>query len=392
MTSTNTASTGASTSSTSGTGGAPSGGLATVKGSAGANGHIVDSTGAVVHLHGADRSGTEYACLYGNIFDGPSDQASIDAMKSWNINAVRVPMNEDCWLGINGVSAATSGAAYQMAIRNYVTLLETNGMYVILDLHWAAPGTQQAKSQLGMANADHAPTFWTQVATAYAGDNAKVMFDLFNEPFITDWDCWMKGGMCSKDAQGASYEVAGMASLLKAVRSAGAENVVILGGLGYSSDFANWVAEVDGIPSLPAPLDGLTTKNVAVSWHTYSDQSVQTLCPTQYNNYDPNLKCASGTDTAKNYGMDSVLASGYPFIIGEIGIGAYSSNIAPYTMAQAQELSTWLESMLTWVDQQGEGYLGWDWNTESPPLLISAFDGTPSPYFGTTYKMHLAPF
>ena len=27
-------------------------------------------------------------------------------MKAWNINAVRVPLNEDCWLGINGVASA----------------------------------------------------------------------------------------------------------------------------------------------------------------------------------------------------------------------------------------------------------------------------------------------
>ena len=47
-----------------------------------------------------DRSGTEYACVQGNgIFDGPNDQASITAMKSWGVNAVRVPLNEACWNG-----------------------------------------------------------------------------------------------------------------------------------------------------------------------------------------------------------------------------------------------------------------------------------------------------
>src|ERR1700748_3416836 len=95
-------------------------------------------------------------------FDGPHDQASIDAMKSWNLNAVRVPLNEDCWLGINGVNVPT----YRDDIRAWVSLLEQNEMYVILDLHWAAPGTQKANGLLGMADADHAPTFWAQVATA----------------------------------------------------------------------------------------------------------------------------------------------------------------------------------------------------------------------------------
>jgi endoglucanase len=364
-------------------------GLQVEKGTGGAAGHLTDAAGQHIALHGANRAGSEYACLYGGFFDGPSDQASITAMKAWHINAVRVPMNEDCWLGINGVPADFGGAKYQAAIRAYVSLLEASGMIVILDLHWAAPGTSKANGQLGMADADHAPTFWSQVAAAYAGDSSRVIFDLFNEPFITDWDCWLEGGACATDYGGTTYTAAGMASLLKAVRATGAKNVVILGGLAYSSDFSGWLERVNKIPTLAPPLDGLTTENVAASWHTYSDQSVQTLCPTQYNGYSTDLHCTSGAVTAANYGIPDVLAAGFPVIIGEIGIGAYADAIAPYTVGQANELAAWLESTLSWVDDQGQGYLGWDWNTEAPPLLITSFDGTPTPYFGATYKAHL---
>ena len=122
-------------------GGSTTGGLHVVMGTGGSPGHIVDGSGKTVQLHGADRSGTEYACLNGGFFDGPVDQAAVDAMKSWNINAVRVPLNEDCWLGINGVAAAYGGANYQNAIATWVNLLTQNGMVVILDLHWTAPGT-----------------------------------------------------------------------------------------------------------------------------------------------------------------------------------------------------------------------------------------------------------
>jgi hypothetical protein len=79
-----------------------------------------------VVLHGVDRSGTEYACVQGwGIFDGPSDAASVQAIAAWHANAVRVPLNEDCWLGINGVNPAYAGANYQAAIVNYVTLLKS---------------------------------------------------------------------------------------------------------------------------------------------------------------------------------------------------------------------------------------------------------------------------
>src|SRR4051794_41173169 len=65
---------------------------------------LVDANGNPVLLHGVDRSGSEYMCSGGgtSAFDGTADQASIDAMKAWGVNAVRLPLNEDCWLGING--------------------------------------------------------------------------------------------------------------------------------------------------------------------------------------------------------------------------------------------------------------------------------------------------
>ncbi|CAN5124816.1 hypothetical protein BH11MYX1_BH11MYX1_26740 [soil metagenome] len=316
-----------------------SAGLHVVRGSNGANAHIVDANGNNVSMHGADRSSTEYACVNGNVFSGAHDQASIEAMKSWHINSVRVPLNEDCWLGINGIPAASSGQNYRDAIRTWVTLLESHNMIVILDLHWAAPGTQKSDRQLGMADLDHAPEFWMQVATAYAADHASVIFDLFNEPFITDWDCWVNGGTCAKDANNATYQVAGMNQLLAAVRATGADNVVIMGGLSYAADFTQWVAKVETIAD---------PTNVAASWHAYSDQSVQTLCPTSQT-------CADGATTAMNYGIPGVLAAGYPVVVGEIGIGLYSQALGPYSATQATQLTTWLESLLTWVDGQGQG-------------------------------------
>ena len=78
---------------------------------------LLDARGHVVHLHGVNRSGTEYACIQGwGIFDGPSDSASVAAIASWHANIVRVPVNEDCWLGINGVKPAYAGRNYIRAI------------------------------------------------------------------------------------------------------------------------------------------------------------------------------------------------------------------------------------------------------------------------------------
>ncbi len=178
---------------------------------------LVDANGNTVVLHGVDRSGTEYACVQGNgIFDGPNDQASITAMKSWGpVNAVRVPLNEACWNAESYVNSADAGANYINAIKSYVSLLNSNGIVAILDLHWTdgtytGPGqgsctsSNQAESfcQKPMPDAAQAIPFWTSVANTFKGNDA-VIFDLFNEPFpeqadstneTEGWQCWLNGG------------------------------------------------------------------------------------------------------------------------------------------------------------------------------------------------------
>ncbi|MGZ5302251.1 MAG: cellulase family glycosylhydrolase [Actinomycetota bacterium] len=121
---------------------------------------IVDAAGHPVQLNGVDRAGAEYMCSGGHgIFDGPTDAASVAAMATWHVHVVRVPLNEDCWLGVNGVDPAASGPRYQRAIQRFVSTLEAAGMNVILDLHWNAPGGQLAEGQREMPDADHSPDF-----------------------------------------------------------------------------------------------------------------------------------------------------------------------------------------------------------------------------------------
>jgi hypothetical protein len=102
---------------------------------------LVDGNGDPVRLLGVNRSGTEYACIQGwGIFDGPSGDGSIAAMKSWKIDAVRVPLNEDCWLDINGVADRYGGKSYRHAIAAFVGRLHDAHLVPTLELHWSAPG------------------------------------------------------------------------------------------------------------------------------------------------------------------------------------------------------------------------------------------------------------
>ena len=106
--------------------------------------------------------------------------------------------------------------------------------------------------------------FWKSVAGTFKGNNA-VIFDLFNEPYpeqadqmndTEGWQCWLNGGNCA----GISYPVAGMQSMVDAVRSTGANNVLMLGGLEWSNNLTGWLAH--------EPVD--PDHDLAASWHSYN--------------------------------------------------------------------------------------------------------------------------
>lgn len=310
-----------------------------------AGNRLVDSLGDTVQLRGFDHSGAEYACAQGwGIFDGPSDSAAVAAMASWHANAVRLPLNETCWLNINGVNASYAGATYQQAISDYVGRLNRAGFYVILDLHWAAAGNAIALAQTPMADRDHSPEFWRQVATTFK-DNGRVLFDLFNEPYPDNnsdtpeaWRCWKDGGTCT----GMSYQAAGMQELVTAVRSTGATNVILLGGVEYSAGLSGWLSHK---PTDPAG-------NLAAAWHIYKGGWCNTVA------------CWDSTAAP--------VAAQVPLVLGEIG--------------QDDGGSSFVTGLMNWMDTRKGGYLAWTWNVWGSAYdLISNYDGTASSY-GQTFK------
>ncbi len=308
---------------------------------------LVDEDGNAVRLLGVDRPGTEYSCLEdGRFFEGPSDMASIRAMKRWDINAVRVPLNESCWLGIDGIAPELGGTAYRAAIKGYVDRLERAGLYVILELQWAAPGAQDASGLIPMADAEHAPDFWRSLATEYRDDHA-VLFDLFNEPHDVSWECWQSGCEIDDKWVGA-YPAVGMDQLVEVVRSTGARQPLMLGGLEWAGDLSGWVSHLP-----PDPAHALVASN-----HTYD--------------FSP---CYGSCRTAL-----ASIARRFPVVTGELGeTDCGHGYIDPY---------------MSWADRHGISYLGWGWFTsaeetcEGGPSLIENYAGKPSG-FGIGLREHL---
>jgi hypothetical protein len=253
--------------------------------------------------------------------------------KTWGgkgFNTVRLPLNDASWLGY---SCATDTAAYQADVEGAVTQATAAGVYVILDLHWSAPGNVCPIGQPGLASA-HAIDFWTSVAGKFKCNRA-VMFELFNEPFYDNnyndavgsqgLTTMLNGGTLAPfQAQNnsannaiqtlaASAPAAGYQQMLNAVRAAGATNVVLQAAPWWAGEIEYWLAEKATDPA----------GQLGAAWHVYG-YSKGTAPPL------------------------AVLAADYPIAITETyGLGAIGG--------------------AAWAEQEGIGILGWgpnDWGNQ----------------------------
>jgi hypothetical protein len=343
---------------------------------------LVDGAGTPVILHGADLSGTEFSCDQGggptdrgwSIYGGqPLDQLSTyQAMAAWNINVVRVPLNEDCWLNINGVNPAYAGANYQQAIETEVNLINQAGMVAIIDLHWTSPGPYAAVAQQPVPDADHSVAFWQSVATTFQY-NPAVIYDLFNEPFLYSnyftnpnqdaWQCWLDGcslnqfisaGQIGPDGSTTGYTTtytwnsAGTQTLINAIRATGASQPILVNGLDWANDDSGWLA------NLPVDPDG----QLIAGAHDYPGESCDTT---------------SCWDS-----QQAPISATYPFLVGETG----DSTSVPVTF---------LPTFLPYATSHGWSYLAWTWNPwgYTDDVLVTDWSGTPNAGEGAYYQQYL---
>jgi Cellulase (glycosyl hydrolase family 5) len=314
---------------------------------------LLDRSGRVVRFHGVNRSGTEYACIQGwGIFDGPSDAASVKAMASWHVNAVRIPLNEDCWLGISGVKAAYAGARYRQEIVDYVRLLHAQGMYAELSLMWAAPGSFKATYQPGAPDRDHSPAMWASMAKTFKND-PNVVLAPWGETYV-DADCFLRGGSCGATfgPSGAKYTVAGMQQAVTVMRRAGYRGVISIPGIDYANDLSKWLSHRPKDPR----------RQLIAEAHVYGKNTCSTV------------SCFDSTLAP--------VARRVPLIFGETGETYDASECG----------SSHISTFLRWGDAHGIGYLAWTWNTwGNCSALISDF-ASAKPYseYASWVKTHYA--
>jgi hypothetical protein len=360
---------------------------------------FVDARGQPVQLRGVNVAGLESNAIFGWTPDNPwggqtgTPTPDWNVIKSWGVNAVRIPLNEASWLGLTCVSVGGSGFVvthgtkvenrpgtmvkadpggnYKETVAASVAGATAAGLYVILDLHWTAPAQACPMVQNLMPDADHAIAFWTSVATTYKS-YPSVLFELFNEPCLPpseeNWFKLLDGGTQNSYLTGGNpaqvsskWEVAGMQQMLDAVRATGAANVVLTAGQLCAGDLASWLRYK---PTDPAG-------QLAAVWHAY-----------------PAYQSVWGTDAYRlpNAGKRvyadilNILAEGYPVLITEFG-----DRNAPGTVG-----APFVSGLLPWADSHGLGYLGWTWDTWQAPdhVLILNGAGDPTPGYGSYVKAH----
>ncbi|MBC7983076.1 MAG: cellulase family glycosylhydrolase [Candidatus Obscuribacterales bacterium] len=249
---------------------------------------LLDGAGNVLQLRGVNFSGFEFVAIGGWSPTDPSGgQAGQPngprwtAVKAWRANTVRFALNEASWLGSSCVDTdgvtrdADPGDNYRSHIQTQVQEATAAGLYVIIELHWAAPGNTCPMVQTQMANADHSIDFWTSVANTFRS-NPAVIFSLYNEPFLfglaagqDQWAVMMRGGSLSyyPATSGThnyqnittTWTVASMQAMLDAVRATTATNVVLIGGVDFSNNMSGWLTNM--------PRDALN--QIAAGWHPY---------------------------------------------------------------------------------------------------------------------------
>jgi len=353
---------------------------------------LIDASGTVVQLRGVNVSGLESVPIQGwspsNPWGGQTGDATPNwnTIKTWQVNAVRLPLNEASWLGYPCIDAGGArgtvgatlnpdpGANYHAAVAQSVADATSAGLYVIIDLHWTAPANNCPMGQNPMADVANSVTFWTQVATAFKG-YPNVIFEAFNEPYLywlastqTAWGALSAGGTETQFVTaGNPYQVvlnwqsAGMQQMVDAIRAAGSTNVILTSGVDWAKDLSQWLAN--------KPTDPIG--QLGAVWHAYPAYGTTFGTPAYT---QPDLAPGVWTD------VQGILAAGFPVVITEFGDhDAAGTTSAPFAA-----------NLLPWADQNGVSYLAWAWDVwqNADNVLITDAAGTPTPGFGTYVKQH----
>lgn len=209
---------------------------------------LVDArSGRELVLRGVTWSSFDYACAQGwglseldlLAGDAPEEVAATEAaaLAAGGATTVRLPLNQDCWLGTRGAPVSDAHAErspqdYRAAVTGFVDALTSAGLVVVLDLQSRKAVETPDSVDLTVPDSESL-VFWSSVAGTFR-DRASVLFEVLGSAVPGGWRCWRDGG-CAVPGQG-------MDRVVRAVRDAGARQPVLLPGPAGSTDLRHWRA------------------------------------------------------------------------------------------------------------------------------------------------------
>jgi hypothetical protein len=275
-----------------------------------AEGHqLVRSDGSPVRLRG----------VMVPALDRLSDQGRLglelfQAVAAAGANVVRLPVDPETWRSDPEYLARYLDPAVRWA--------GEAGLYAIVDLHMI--GNVETGAGQAMPEAPARPLandFWHAVST-YFRAAPHTLFEIFNEPAGITADAWQPVA----------------ADLVRTIRSGGAQQLVIVGGVDFASD-ASWVADTP-----------IADDDVAYAVHIYP---------------------GTGLDWRHSFGE---IAARYPVLVTEWGF--MDENPSPSQGYLNGSRATYGDRLMAFLGERGIGWVACWWDAEwEPPMLTGAGGG-----------------
>lgn len=299
------------------------------------NGAQLMLAGRPFTLLGATRFSLEFECQG----DGHFQPSDFQAMRSWGMNTVRIPLSSAFWRNLDGACPT-----YQATVTQAVANAERSGLYVILDLQRDAPFSLAQDAATGGAQCplpdQYDAALWGQVARIYRHD-PRVLFDLFGEPYTVSASQWAHGGSITTTCYPAyphamTYQAIGMPALAAQVRAIAPDNLIILSGL-------NWGYDLSAITPVNLP-------GILYGTHPWNHATVQ-----------------QPSDWPRAFGD---VAQRLPVIATEFG--AYDCQTG------------YIAAEIAYFERLHISFLAWAWTPGAcaVPGLITNWDGTPTAPYG----------
>jgi endoglucanase len=284
------------------------------------------------------------------------------ATDGWKANVIRLPVKNNFWFGRGPwQKKGEGGITYRQEVDAAVDAANAHGAYLVLDLHCFGPPLPEHVD------------FWKDAATRYK-NHPGVIFELFNEPHSMSWKVWRDGGSLASaenahvdanakenNEQADGDSSVGMQALVNAVRSTGAKNLIIAGGL-------DWGYDLSGVAGAYALVDPPGNDGIMYSSHIYPWKR-----DWQHNTLDAAAK--------------------YPIFVGEVGTPPDWTKFGFIPQDQrTEDLSKgeWAPDMLGLIQKYKLNWTGFSFHPTCGPSVISDWNYTPTPYWGAFVKDALA--